>query len=212
MQAFRFLKKSTCPDCSPYNLIPNGDLECNSGNPIGIENFNQVTDWQQATIGTVDYFDLPTLQNTFNSTLTAPPNGSDLFAGTLILGTSYVEYISSCLKVPTVVGNEYHIKIDVGAMDLKGGATVGFDGNIVVLGVTECPTWPVNGSGALGAGEIHSNYDVLVEESITIGLDEWLANGISTSFISDKSYEAIIIGGYYNQNLPEWILCVFRQC
>ena len=145
----------SCSSSPADSFFKNADFELRTGCPDNNSQMTIADDWDQATLGTADYFNTCGYSSFLNSSADATrlqPLGADSdgdgdtgAVGVIdrINPSPYVEYIGQCLVAPLVAGTEYTLNFQIATAErgtFGGDVTV----NTLLLGVDgsagNCPT------------------------------------------------------------------------
>ncbi len=174
------------------SFIPNADFESTSCEPNGIAQLDCANDWAQATAGSSDFFSVVAPYMTISSIGTAlpPPDGSDYFVGAYAReSTNWAEYIGACLTETLPANETFTLEAYFGTPD--GGTTGGgnFNGDFVILGIPNCPDWPLSGSDCK-----EEEYDVISRKTLNLPGGVWQQSKIEFEIKTLDEYEAIMMG------------------
>ena len=204
--------ENPCPmDTDPCNdisasLIPNPDFEIlidSTDLPNDLGQLDKLQNWVQATDGTSDFLNFVSIESPrdflhVGDISNRPPNGSDNFVGlhfnfpnTIGVVGEYVEYVGSCTNGKLLANTDYTIEFYMGTTDGSSStySNLGFDGELVFLGIPDCSMLPINGTDCK-----EDDFDVIGRTSVKIPSDTWLNEKINVQLNGQSDYEAIIFG------------------
>ncbi len=175
---------------STTSYISNPSFEDYSSCPTTYSQLDRCDDWQQATGATSDYYACG-LESTSGltywfGTFPSAADGS-AFAGSIMQGSSYVEYVGGCTTDPLVAGTEYTFEMYVASPTgtFYGGDT---SGEIQLFGIEDCSELPISGYSSL-----EGSYDLLDEVTVSInGGDPFQL--ITFTFTPSVDYAAVVFG------------------
>ncbi|MFN8775230.1 MAG: hypothetical protein ACK5XV_00535, partial [Flavobacteriales bacterium] len=178
------------------SLIPNPSFEDYDCVPIMPGMLDCAVTWEQATVGTSDYF-LNVEGGFWIPEIPMPAPDGDGVAGFIAcesieviddLGTqdtvAYLEYIGGCLLSPMLAGVEYTLQMELAGASWDGATGAGvFYGplDITIFGSASCPQWPVI---------IES--DIAFSSPCPVVLDSWTELG-SVSYTADATWQTVTI-------------------
>lgn len=178
------------------SLIPNPSFEDYDCVPLMPGMLDCAVTWEQATVGTSDYF-LNVEGGFWIPEIPMPAPDGDGVAGFIAcesieviddLGTqdtvAYLEYIGGCLLSPMLAGVEYTLQMELAGASWDGATGAGvFYGplDITIFGSASCPQWPVI---------IES--DIAFSSPCPVVLDSWTELG-SVSYTADATWQTVTI-------------------
>ncbi len=175
---------------STSSYITNESFEDYSSCPTSHSQLSRCDDWQQATSATSDYYACG-LESTSGltywfGTFPAAADGS-AFTGSIMIGSSYVEYVGGCTTETLIAGVEYTYEMYVAAPTgtYYGGDT---SGEIQLFGIEDCSEIPIGTSSTL-----EGSYDLLDEVTVSLtGGDAFQL--ITFTFTPSRDYDAVVFG------------------
>ena len=195
------------PDCGclatftplPPSLVTNPSFEEQNCCPTSITQLFCADSWEQATRGTSDYFHTcGFIKGTGGIATDIPqpfPDGDGAGGAIFRPNPEYTEYLGTCPTSPLEANVSYTFKFFAGAPSGPGSFGGNTSGDLVLLGIPACPSWPI-----AGIDNKEDNFDVIatVNVSLTGGGPYILTQMV---FTPTQEYAAVMLGSGKNMTI-----------